>query len=67
MNFAQLFRIGRRFLRDHGRPKFANAFELRRKIDNRFPIRDLIGHFVADAFSLAKFVAFCGEDLLRLL
>src|SRR6266700_7256321 len=67
MNFPERLGIGRGFLYDDRRAKFANAPKLRSKIDGRFPVTDLIGHFAADSFHLAKLTAFCGEDLLRLL
>ena len=41
--------------------------ERRAKIDNRFPVANLIGYFVADSFDFSKFVAFRCENFLRLL
>src|SRR5450631_148782 len=65
VNLAQRFRIGWRVLSDDGRAKFANAFQLRGKIDSRFPIADLLSDFVADSFNSAKFAALCGQYSLR--
>src|SRR5437870_3143284 len=67
MNFPERLGIGSGFLCDDRRAKFANAPNLRGKIDGRFPIRNLVGHFRADSFHLAQLAAFRGEDLLRLL
>src|ERR1039457_7462442 len=66
VNFAQRFRIGWRVLSDNGRAKFANAFQLRDKIDSRFPIADLLSDFIADSFNSAKFAALCRQYSLRI-
>src|SRR5260370_24799458 len=66
MNLAHWLRIGWRLLRNDGRTEFANAFQLRRKIDNRFPARNLISDVVTDSFNLAKLIAFGRKNLLRL-
>ena len=45
MDLAKLPGIERRFGRDHAGAEVADAGQLRRKIDHRFPIDDLIGDF----------------------
>src|SRR3982751_1219815 len=45
VNFAKRLRIFRRALSDHRRAKILSALQLRGKIDNRFPVRNLIDYF----------------------
>src|SRR4029453_15426632 len=66
MNFPKRFGIGRGFLRYDRRAKIADTLELRRKINSRLPVADLICDFIADSLNLAKLTAFRSEDLLRL-
>src|ERR1700682_2198921 len=65
MNFAQRFWIRRRALSNDSRAEIANALELRRKIANRFPVRNLIGSSVADSFDSAKIGPLCRERAFR--
>src|SRR5439155_7020136 len=62
MDFAQRLWIGWRPLSDDSRAQFANAPKLRGKVDSRFPVADLIGHFAADSFNFSKLVAFRSEN-----
>src|SRR5205085_7119220 len=48
VNFAQRLRIFRRRLSDYGCAEFFDSLQLGRKIDNRFPVRNLIDNFLAD-------------------
>ena len=67
MNLMQGPGIRWRLLRDDSGPEIANSFELRRKIDRRFPVGNLVGNLAANSFHLAKLGALRREDLLRFL
>ena len=64
VNLAQRFRVRGRLLCDHRRAEFADAIELGRKIDNRFPVCDLICNFVSDSFRCSKLAALRGQNSL---
>jgi hypothetical protein len=53
MNFPERLGIGRGFLRYDRRAKIADTLELRSKVNNRFPVTDLICDFIADSLNLA--------------
>src|SRR5438045_2130544 len=65
MNFAQRFWVRWRFLRYDSRAKVTHPLKLRGKIDNQFPVRNLIGNFVPDSFDFAKFSALGAKYSLR--
>src|SRR2546423_7655878 len=65
MNFAQRLRIFRRRLRLDGCAEVLDSIQLARKIDNRFPIRNLIDHFLADSFHFSELITFGAENSFR--
>src|SRR5947209_11834053 len=54
VNFPKRLRILWRTLGDHGSAEIFDTLKLRRKIDDRFPIRDLIDNFLANAFDFTQ-------------
>jgi hypothetical protein len=64
MDLAELARIERRFRGDDLRAKFADALQLRGKIDECLPINDLVGNVVADPLDRAQCIATRDENPL---
>ena len=67
VDLAQGFWIRWRVLDNDARAEVFNPFQLRRKIDNRLPIRNLIRDFAADPLDFAKLGPFRGQNCRRLL
>src|SRR5207302_9349206 len=66
MDFAQRLGILRRSLSNYVCSKIFDSFELGRKIDHRFPVRNLVDDFFADSFNLAKLITLSAQNSLRL-
>ena len=62
VNLAQRLRIRWRLLCDYSRVEIADSIKLGCKIDNRFPVCDLICNFVSDSFGCSKLAARCGRE-----